>query len=80
MAQQKFRCETRCTGTVVLTFFSPVKIDFHREISWCFSEKTIVFQRKVFIMSKKFHACFAEKKWLLFMVNKKYGELTLSHL
>ena len=54
-----------------LTFFSPVKISFRHEISWRFSEKMIVLQRKFFIMLEKFHACFAEKKWLLFMVKKK---------
>ena len=30
-------------------------------------------QREFFIMSEKFHTCFAEKKWLLFMVKKIWG-------
>ena len=50
-----------------------VKIDFRREILRHFSEKNSVLQSKFFIMLEKFHACFAEKKWLLFTVKKKNG-------
>ena len=40
-----------------------------------FSEKKIVLKRGFFVMSEKFHACFARNKWLLFMVKKKIWEI-----
>ena len=79
IAEQKFRCETQWTGKIVQVYlFLSDKNKFSLRN---FGENECVATHFFFFMSEKFHACYAAKKWLLFMVKTKYGELfNLSHL